>query len=205
MLYLVFFILLSIIIIILFFIKVYIKLSYEANKQGDHITISVYALKGLLKITREVGPKGIKGKKKGKEDKDVEKTKRGIFEIYDKIVHFKTVYKSVINIKNYIERKVDFEELKIYADFGTGDACLTGISGGLAWSAAGIIVSFFSNKFGDFKKDIKITPDFSEKKLNLDLHCIFKTKIVYIIVVGLKYLTILLKGKLNKKSKHTKK
>ncbi len=204
MLYLVFFILLAIIIIILFFIKVYIKLSYEANKQGDHITISVYALKGLLKITREVGPKGIKGEKDDSADKEVEKSKRGISEIYDKIVHFRTVYKTVIGIKNYIERKVDFEELKIHAVFGTGDACLTGISGGLAWSATGIIVSFFSNKFGDFKKDIKLTPDFSEKKLNLDLHCIFKTKIVYIIVVGLKYLTILLKAKLNKKSKHNK-
>jgi hypothetical protein len=202
MLYLVFFILLAALVAAaLFLIKVYIKLSYKVDEEGDHIKLAFYALNGLIKVVREVGPKGIKEKNDDIADKDADKSKRGISEVYDKIIHFKVVYRYVNNIRNYIERKADLEEVKIHVDFGTGDACITGISGGLAWSATGIIISFFSNRLGDFKKDIKLTPDFSQKKLNIDLHCIFKTRIVYIIVVGLKYLTIILKQKIHNKSK----
>lgn len=199
MLYLVIFIFLVLVITgLLYLLNIYIKFHYIADEKGDHISVTVYALKGFLKFKREIGPKGIKKPGTKEADKTEDKKRRGMLEIYDKYAHFRTFYGATVKLREYIEEKIHLEEVKIDASIGTGDACLTGITAGLAWAFAGVLVSFLTQKFNSFKKDIRIVPFFSEKKLKLDLYSIFKTKLVHIIVVGLKYLSITIKEKIKK-------
>ncbi|MDP4093158.1 MAG: DUF2953 domain-containing protein [Bacillota bacterium] len=186
----IFIFLIALLLVLIFKLNVYIKIMYLADGGKDHITVTFFALKGKLKVKREVGAKGIKKKGDGKADEDLQKKERSITELYDKFVHLMAVYNSTEILRKYIEEKVHLKEVKIHINIGTGDAFYTGISTGVAWTLVGIVISFFSSRFGDYEKDIMINPDFMEKKLKLDLNCIFKTQIVYIIVIVFKLLYV---------------
>lgn len=177
--------------ILLLYTDVYIKPQFTADENGCHTTLTAYAFIKLLKIRRQIGPGGIRkpGRSKGKDDPV---KKHGLSEIYDEYTHLRDFYNSAESTIKYILKKMDIEEIYIVTTIGTDDACITAISVGLACAAAGIIVSVLTNVLNECKKEIRIIPDFSGNRFNLNLYCILKTRIAYIIVAGLKYLTILL-------------
>lgn len=196
-------------VILLFIIKVSIILEYVMDGNDDHTTISVAALGGLLKFKREFSLKGLKTPAKGKgdekaRDKEEEKEKdkdKGLAGLYDKYTHFKAVYGEIKKIGIYLKKKLVLKELSLEVSIGTGDAFYTGIVTGAAWGIAGAVTALIVNSFKTEKYRVNVKPDYMEEKLNVDLFCIFVTKSVYIIVVGLKYFFARLMERLKEKHK----
>ncbi|MCX7709591.1 MAG: DUF2953 domain-containing protein [Clostridia bacterium] len=182
MLYSVIFILLFLIVMILIGLS-RLDLIYEYNLDGgkDHVVITVSAFRGILKYRKDIS----------KDNKEKEKKT----ELRDKYIHFKQLYKLFDLTKKYLQKKIMIKDLKIEVEIGTGDACYTGITVGLVWSAVGTAVTIISNVFDTKKIYCNVTPNFSKKSLKLDLDCIFSMRIVNIIVVGLKMLVFYLKNR----------
>jgi len=100
-----------------------------------------------------------------------------------------------MKILNYIKCRIYVERLEFKAVIGTGDASSAAILAGVAWSLAGILFSILHSFTNVKNKKVEIRPDFTGKKFNVELYCIFKVKIVYIIVIGLMILKHLIKAK----------
>jgi hypothetical protein len=209
MLYLVFFILLLLIIITLF-LKVNVLIEYLRNDWDDHVVLSIYALKGILKYKYEIslldiGKKGVKFsmvKEAGSEEKDIgqKDEKKDFIKLFDEFNHLKKLYKEnkilIRRINEYMGCRITLKDLKLDIDVGTGEACFTGIIGGLLWSIIGILDSYISSKLKVESKSVDIKTDFIKKKLNIDLYCIFNVRIVHIIVVTVKILKYYLINKI---------
>ncbi|MCL6558722.1 MAG: DUF2953 domain-containing protein [Firmicutes bacterium] len=74
--------------------------------------------------------------------------------------------------------------------FGTTDAAATGMLAGLAWSLAGVVTALFYHKIAPSRVQpvIKVEPDFEKAGFATSADCIFKIRIGYIMVTGLKIL-----------------
>jgi len=198
MLYPVIFILVLIAVIIFLFIKVSVLIEYTKKNSDDNITLTFYILGGLIKYKYEVplvdlktnGFRSILLFKKGKRGKEVKKEKKtfSFIELFDRIKYFKYSDNPYARISRYIWKKLDMKELRLFVEIGTEDAAYTGILSGMTWALVGIIDSYLSNNFGEYKKKVMIKPNFSEKEFKVDLYCIFKFKLVHIIIVGIKIL-----------------
>lgn len=189
MLYLVIFILLlAAIIALLYVIKVNIILEYAFDGSDDHTTITLSAVGGLINYRRELGKEGIKEKQEDGEEPDEKEKKDGFSEFTDKYSHLKSVYQYIQLMKQYLRNRLLVREVNLNVTVGSGDAFSTSLLCGLAWSMGGMVVSFIANNFHTLKSNMKVQPEYVEKKLNLDIYCIFIIKSVYIIVVALKLL-----------------
>lgn len=209
MLYLVIFIILLIFTILLS-VKANILIEYLRDGVEDHFVLSFFTFGGLIKYKYEIplidlqktGIKLKKYKEKGQKEKTVGEDKRffGFYDIYEKYDYFKSFYKQnrvlICKIKEYLRRKVTLNEYYLEITFGTGNASHTGVLGGFIWAVVGIVTSYLANNFKIIKKSVAIKPDFVEKKLSIDVYCIFSVKIVHIIVVVIR---IMLDSRLKKK------
>jgi len=129
----------------------------------------------------------------------VKKTKKGLneiidsfFKVIDSIKYIRRTYlenkKLIGNISNYIRKKVKIAEFRLQVEVGTGDAFNTSMLYGMIWTIVGILSAFFLNNFQTKQRLINVIGNFDEAKLDIDFHCIFYTRIVYIIIVGIKLL-----------------
>lgn len=210
MLYLVIFLLLFITMLVLaLIINVNVFVEYNRVGDDDEFAISAFALGSIIKYKLEFplfdfskgGLKVSRITEKGKKEKDFDKDKGkfSITDIYQKFIKLKEFFGAHINIineiKEYLLKKLVLKEFTLNVSFGAGDPFYTGISAGGLWTLAGTIASFLSNNFRTFKNCVNIKPNFYEKELIVDLCCIFRAKIVHIIIVGLKLLVHYLKMK----------
>jgi len=177
-----------ILIVLILFLKINIVVEYKIGGQNNRFEISFFVFKKRIKLKIP--------KQKNK--------KNGIFEDYKKIIqnieksknHYEKNKEIIRKILRYIKCRIPIEKLELVAVIGTGNASYTAILAGIAWSAAGILASIL-HSFTDVKeKRVEIRPDFTGKKFSLELFCIFKVKIVYIIVIGLMILKHLIKSKI---------
>ncbi len=131
------------------------------------------------------------------------KKKKGVSIDYKKIIEniekskgqYEKNQEIIKKILNYLKCRISIERLELKTVIGTGNASYTAILTGIAWSAVGILVSILHNFTTVKDKRVEIKPDFAGKKFNLELYCILKVKIVYIIVIGLMILKHLIKTK----------
>jgi hypothetical protein len=201
MLYLVVFILLFLALIIYFLLNSKVKISLKYSRSGwtDHAVFSVYGFGGLIKYQYKVslleisndGIKffSVKKDKKGKEEeKKKKKKKAGFDEIYKKYVYIKERYHSnrhIINrIRKYLRCKIKLEEFDFCFILGTGDAYYTAILSGVVWALTGALCSLVLRNQELKKQHVDVKADFNQKRLNINLDCIFSIKLVHIIVVG---------------------
>lgn len=183
----IFVLIILILIIMVFFVKIKIVIEYRKGGQNDHFEVAFFVLK------KRFGYK----KNRSTEEKD------GILTDYKKLI--KNIEKSrnfyqknkeiIMKILNYIKCRIYVERLEFKAVIGTGDASSAAILAGVAWSLAGILFSILPSFTNVKNKKVEIRPDFTGKKFNVELYCIFKVKIVYIIVIGLMILKHLIKAK----------
>ncbi len=214
MLYPVIFIFLSLILLMLFLlIKVNILLEYLRNGWNEHIIISFFVLRGLIKYKYEIplvdlekdGLKFRKVKEKGSDEKDIKDEKEFVKfkRIYENYKALRRFYyqniESICNIRSFLRGRLVLRKFDLKVALGTGDACLTGLVAGLIWSLAGIVVSWLENSFKTDARSVDVKVDYMEKKFKIDLYCIFNIKIVHIIVVGFKLSLSLLNTKLKQK------
>jgi hypothetical protein len=201
MLYLVIFFILTIFIVTIFIMKIKIVADYVRNENDDNISISLYTLKGIFKYKYDIplvdlGQKSVKFKlvkEMGRKDKKLdEKTQRlKLIEILDKYVFVKGYYdfnkELIIKLKKYLKFRLVLDEFHLQIKEGTGNACLTGLLCGVFWSLAGVLTSFLSNSIETKKKYVSIEPDFNAMVFIVDFYCIFRIKLVHIIVLVMKF------------------
>lgn len=97
------------------------------------------------------------------------------------------IFKTAVH---YCNKYVSIEKLELDAKVGTGDAASTAVIVGTLWAAAyGLIGTIGSIAYID-KHEVKIVPSYTEAEFSLTSSCIFKSRIVYIIIIAL---TILIK------------
>ena len=209
MLCLVIFFIFCIITAVLFLVKIKAAFEYTRNDIDDNIAISFYTLNGILKYKYEIsltdfGQKGFKFRlvtELRKKEKKVtgNKERLKISEIYDKYIQVRENYKVnkdlILNLKNYLKKRLVLDEFNLYISEGTGNACHTGIFCGLLWSITGIITSFLSNTFKTYKKCVSIKPEFNSKVFNMEFCCIFHVKLVHIIMLVTKIIFSKIKSK----------
>lgn len=210
MLYLVIFILAFLILIIYILINSRVNISLEYVRKGwtDYAVFSVCALGGLIKYKYQVSVVDVskdgikffrvKKEKKGKEEaQKKEKKKTGFDELYKKFVHLKEKYESykhtIDRIRKYLKCKIKLEEFDFFFLLGTGDAYYTAILSGIVWALTGIISSSVFRNQELKKQHVDVKTDFSRKRFNVNLNCIFSIKLVHIIVVGFIILSYYLK------------
>lgn len=189
-----------VIIIALLFIKLNIVIEYIRNGWDDHIVLSFFTLKGVIKYKYEIplidletnGIKFIKYRIKKDETKDESSTDDGMLgfsRIIEQFKYFRRIYSNnkaiICKIRDYAKGRVVISELDLKVNFGAGEAHYTGILNGVIWSLYGTAISYITNTFKVLKNNVKIKSDYSKNTLKVDLYCIFTFKLAYIIVMGL--------------------
>ncbi|WP_432409500.1 DUF2953 domain-containing protein [Wukongibacter sp. M2B1] len=194
-------------IIILAFISsispVNINLKFMKEDEKNEVIIKVRMLYGLIRFKKEISEFNLTAKKK-EEDGDVDEEleleiksdswskKEDYTDFIDvrrnieKIINMVKKYKNVIH---YILDRINLHTFFWKTEVGFDDAALTGL-------AIGIINIFKSNIFVMFNNisirprniHLKVLPNFNNRTLKTNIHSIFKVKLGYIIIAGLKYL-----------------
>jgi len=163
-------ILLSLIILIMSLSKIQLKIVYEKNSSYNKATIVVLLFR-RFPIYKHITSSPIK--------------------MFFKIISSKktTYHLPKINLYDKVKLAVldstTLKNLQFDITFGTQDAGLTALLYGLLWNAICPILIYISMKQCQIpKKDIKITPNFNKKMLNIYFSCIFNINFVHIIRVG---------------------
>lgn len=197
-------------VVLLLFTKINIVIEFNKDGNNDHLVLSFFAYKGLIRHKYEIPKIGTKKKgiffrgvkEKGKNEKDSEK-KKGFIKyssIIEKVKKVKSFYEKYDDILKkaleYLKPRFKINKLDLHTVIGTGNASQTAILTGMAWTVVGILLSALHNFIGIKENHIEIKPDFAVKKLKIDLYCIFKVKIAHIIVVGFIILTYLIRSKI---------
>ncbi len=76
-------------------------------------------------------------------------------------------------------------ELSWYTVIGTGDAMYTALSTGSMWAVKGILLSYFTSLSTAKKIRVNIQPDFDSQRIYSDLTCIFKLRLVHIMLIAI--------------------
>lgn len=205
-------IMVSVVFILLALCLIRINIALEYNREGvnDHIVLSLFILKGLVKYKYEIpkvnaGEKGFifkKVKEKGKKEKDKSKHKGKLSYGYvlKKIKYYwdlKNRYHVLLGkIFGYLKCRLQIKNLDLRVTIGTDNAHHTAVLIGLCWSVAGLIISFIHNNLNLVEKNINIKPDYMGKKFKVDLFCILNVRIGHIIIIGLIYLLHIIRNKL---------
>jgi hypothetical protein len=200
MLYLAIFFVLLVIYTILYWVDIKATLDYIRNEQDEWIVIYFYTRDGFLHYKYEIPLvstendrvkfKLVKGQGREIHTGTTKKDRLMPMDIYRKYVSIRTYltdHKSMFeDIRRYLNSRDIHVELDIKLKQGTGDAALTGLTCGLLWAAAGIVITYLSRYLKAFKKRIAITPCFDKTIFEVDATCIFHVKLVHIIVVLIK-------------------
>ncbi len=89
-----------------------------------------------------------------------------------------TLIKKLLGDMRY---KIEIEQLKLIVDFGTGNPAHTGMAYGSMWNLLGFIYPILSFYFKISAPVIDITPDFYEKRLDIEFRSIIKVRPRHII------------------------
>ncbi|NLM04787.1 MAG: DUF2953 domain-containing protein [Clostridiales bacterium] len=102
--------------------------------------------------------------------------------------------KNYFNIIIYIKEKIQIKDIYWETEIGIDDAADTAILSGLLWIIKSNSVVFLENKYFIENIHIDIKPYHSGIKFNMIFNCIGTLKLVNIIVVGIKYIAIKIRG-----------
>ncbi len=172
--------------ILLFFIlsRITVNLEYYRSPELHKVGIYIYLLKKLKVYSKVIivdrGRTEEHGEYKKRLMKRVEKVVDILFKSVDTIREYNEMLKS---ITRKARRGFEYGKFSLRTRIGTGDAALTGITCGLAWSVLGILR--MQKEYGEAFKDMDflVCPDFKKKIFTVDMNCIFTIKTVHIISV----------------------
>ncbi len=77
------------------------------------------------------------------------------------------------------------QEFKWHTIIGTGDAMYTALSFGSMWALKGTLISLFTCLSTAKTVIVDIQPDFDNNRIYSDFHCIFKLRIVHIMLIAI--------------------
>ncbi|NLO20829.1 MAG: DUF2953 domain-containing protein [Syntrophomonadaceae bacterium] len=79
---------------------------------------------------------------------------------------------------------ISIYELKWYTVIGTGDAMYTALGCGSMWSLKGMLIARITKVGMSQNIAINIQPDFEKQRIYSELNCIFKLRMVHIMLIG---------------------
>lgn len=196
-------VLLIFLILIIIITKITITLQLNHSQDDDHIKIKFKIWFGLVKYTiniplvkidnntasivmkREAQPGGNPKSKNGTKREKITASK-----ILNGIQDTKMVIKHVIGLHTIIRifmRKVKVKKLEWKTIFGIGDASLTGILTGVAWSVKSSAVGLISQYMRlETEPIIMVTPAFQQTFSQTHLTCIIQFRIGHAIVAAIR-------------------
>ena len=191
--------------VIIFASSVNVHLDASKENQDNKVVIKIKMLYGLIRFKKDLNDIKLTEDKKeidGDVDEDFEfekvddskndsKSDTEDVNAGKQIGNTIDLYKKYRSIINYMLNRTDFKILYWKTEIGFGDAALTGMSIGMINILKGNVYAMFNNiKIRPKKIYFKVVPNFNREILKTDIHSIFKVKIGYIIIAGLKYFWI---------------
>lgn len=182
------------VIIFLVFLKLNIEISILKDGTNDYVKMTFFVLGGLIKYRYEI-PK-IKTKEKSVvTESSLDADKEMSFEkIYIKIKGLIERYKKnkyiIKNAVRKLKRKVQVKRFSFEMVIGTSDAAHTALLTGVLWALIGNFNLILCNNLSVEKRKFRITPHYGREVLNFHFNSIFSLRIVHIIIIGIKIITI---------------
>lgn len=195
------------------FLQFNVIAEYVSTKKRDDFTIIISLFAGLIKIAIDIpvadfGKKGLinellknwlKSHKKNQKEREAEKNLQeqkwpDFDEIINRIIYVEGLFKlnraGIFRLLDYLKGRLEIKRFNLVICSGTNDACHTALLTGFLHMMAGTVVSYLKNNFGIGKVKLEITPDFMQKKLNIELDCILSLRIIHIINMAGIFLSI---------------
>lgn len=167
------------------------------NDDGNKSSITVKY--GFIKIKLLPNEKKVKPEKEPKKEtgeaEEVQKEKNDIGAI---LTLLKTIYNELSErifgfIDHFFRHTLRIKELNISAVFGLGDPMYTGIVTGGAYSVVYAVLSGIDNHTRLDKWHVSLEPDFENKCLSAGVYCKIRTRILYVLKLGMMAAVLLLK------------
>ena len=162
---------------LILFLKFNIVIEYNRKRNKDYFVVYFLAFKGFILYKYKTSQK----------ENSKNKASAGYSGIIDSIEKAKSSFEKgrgiVKIVLEYLKCSAIIKKLDLQVEFGTGNASHTGILTGIAWTALGIALSYIYGFIEIKEKSINVKPNFVEKKFNVDLYCIFRLRIVHIIII----------------------
>ncbi|SES62226.1 DUF2953 domain-containing protein [Anaerobranca gottschalkii] len=193
-----------------------LEINIQGKKRGkdDRLDIGIHFLWGLIHFDLDI-PKIHTKRNVLKIEGEVERDKGKPF--IDKEKNFILSFSEFLSFLNYIiEKKKEISKLltkvtkitkrglkltkfDLELEYGVEDAALTGVLYGFIWQGISVLI-FLLNKTVKIncQPNIKIYPDFNRNLFKTELNCIFRTRVGYIIITSMFFLTMVLKYKISK-------
>jgi len=184
--------------------KIKVMINYFHAKDNDSLKIEFKALFGLIKYKIDVPVIKIdddsaaivaKGKlKSGEEEKTKKQGERKFTpdDLIKSFKDFKMLLEHVISLHKIIRRflkKVRITELEWNTLLGAGDAALTGMLTGAAWTVKGSIIGLISSYFKlQVMPQMMVQPHFQVAVAQTSFKCMLQFRIGHAMVAGIKLL-----------------
>ncbi len=186
-------IILAVIMLIMFIpVDCVIDISYNDDENRGNIIVRYAFLK--IKILPSE-PKEEKDEEPSEEEEEKPKKEKDIKATINLV---KTIYTELKDeifglIGHLLSRTIRIKELNISSKFGTGDPMYTGIVTGTVNAAVYNTVSLIDRKMKLDKWNVSLDADFDNACLSAGLYCKIRTRIAYVLKVGLMAVVLLLK------------
>jgi len=181
-----------------------VNLNIMKKNEDNKVIVKIKMLYGLIRLKKELGDFEFIRKKKHRTGGDEEDFEVEVdsdswteYEGYSDVINLKKIkrgydiakkYKKVID---YIINKINFQKLLWKTEVGLDDAALTGFTIGIInILKSNLLVMLNSIEIKPKNVYFKVVPDFNSQILKTNIDSIFKIKIGYIIIAGLKFLWI---------------
>lgn len=123
---------------------------------------------------------------KSKESKHLNKDTENDKGVFEKINYFKEVIEKSSNIVLGILKSLKLIKLSVLGVFGFNDPALTAMFNGFVNATVYSLIAVLLTVTDLSDIDVKIWPDFNERKKDVKLNCIILFRIAYIIIAGAK-------------------
>lgn len=160
-------------ILLLLLLFLFLKIDFTVSVLNGQITVNA----GFLTIYRSGLKRNDRDLKSAeKEEKFEKKYKNGkqFINFFRKILDDKN--DDLLNILSHIKKTVSVKRLDIALEYGFSEAAVTGVAGGLIWSAISAVSSYL-NRYFDIKSftNIAVKPNYSKEVFEFKLF--FKSRV----------------------------
>ncbi|MEX2103766.1 MAG: DUF2953 domain-containing protein [Bacilli bacterium] len=195
-----------VLIIIIIFLFSHLRVHIEANRSGekDEIRLDIYAMFNIIhyrihipSVKLHIAQKNIETEteagivqtngtpaNKKKLKFLTPRSKKRSTEVAMVLLHnIKNLHQLLLQVLRHV--KVD--ELIWKSRIGTGDAAETGVLTGIAWSVKSTLIGYITSYIQLFTiPKMDIAPSFHETKLETTFRCVFRFRVIYGVVIGLR-------------------
>lgn len=170
----------ALIVLLIIFCILYSTLKAEISFKGKQIYLRVF-LFGIPVV--KLKPKGEKKKtdiKSTTPEKEAESFKKSTVSLREKIIFFKDVCKTTVRL---LRRYASVQGIDLNINVGTGDAAVTAVTTGALWAVVYSLLGAIGSIVYIKNHNVNINPCYQESVFEAEGKCIFKSRLVHIIII----------------------